>query len=171
MNLSFIWSTNFYNAEASLCEAVNHEGVGAWTPEVPRDSESNFLGGVFLSRRKEVDKSRPVKNWLPQLRCHPAAEDSSVHKAGLQTDAASPSHPPTHPPIWPHFGMCVCVSALVTDTIQSLQTHCDKEPEKLGRRNINGCLLFSDAPTCANSYIELLPQLRLFQHLYIVKGN
>ena len=115
--LSFIWSTNFYNAEASLCEAVNHEGVGAWTPEVPRDSESYFLGGIFFSGGKEVDKSRPVKKWLPQLRCHPAAEDYSEHKAGFQTDAAAPH---THPPIWPHFGMRVCVSGIVTDAFQSL---------------------------------------------------
>ena len=71
MNLSFIWSTNFYNAEASLCEAVNHEGVGAWTPEVPRDSESNFLGGVLLSRGEEVDEGRAlVEKRLSQLRRH-----------------------------------------------------------------------------------------------------
>ena len=84
------------------------------------DSKSHFLGGVLLSRRKEVDKSRPIEKGFPQLRVgHPAAEVSCVHKAGFRTDDA-PSHPPTHPPIRPHFGMRVCVSAIVTDAFRSL---------------------------------------------------
>ena len=63
--------TNFYNAEASFCETINHERVGAGTPKVPRDAESNFLGGVLLSRGKEVDKGRAVvEKRLPQLRRH-----------------------------------------------------------------------------------------------------
>ena len=49
IELSIIWSTDFYNREASLLKAVNHKRVGAGAAEVPGDPKGHFFGGVFLS--------------------------------------------------------------------------------------------------------------------------
>ena len=108
IELSIIWSTDFYNREASLLKAVNHKRVGAGAAEVPGDPKGHFFGGVFLSffggvffsffgvvffsffggvflsRGEEVDERGTIaEQRLPQLRCHPISlvEDSVVQKA------------------------------------------------------------------------------------------
>ena len=78
------WSTDFYNREAGLLQAVNHKRVGAGAAKVPGDPQGHFLGGVFFSGREEVDKRRTIaEQGLPQLRRHPifCLEDSVVQKS------------------------------------------------------------------------------------------
>ena len=84
LELSIVLSTDFYNRESSLLQAVNHKRVGAGTAKVPGDPKVHFLGGVLLSGREEVDKRGTIaEQGLPQLRRHPilCLEDSVVQKS------------------------------------------------------------------------------------------